>query len=157
MQLSMLSAAVLAGGATIDVDGTLIIQLGIFTLLFLILQKLVFGPMLKLFAAREASIDGARDEAKRIEREVAGSGAKMDDDLRRVRAQASEERDRLRGEGLKLERTLLDNVRRETQGTLANAKRRLDDEAASVRVDMKVQVPRLSKEIASRLLGREVQ
>lgn len=149
------NAAVLSE-AIIDLDGTLFIQLAIFIVLFFVLRSLVFKPMIALFAAREAAIDGAREEAKKMEGEARKSTGGFDEAIQKVRVSAGEERDRLRNDGLKLERTLLEGVRVETQKMMDDAKTRLDGEARTVRTTMQAQAPVLAKQIASKLLGREV-
>ncbi len=72
------NAAVLSE-AIIDFDGTLFIQLAIFIVLFFVLRSLVFKPMISLFAAREAAIDGAREEAKKMESEAKKSTGGFDE------------------------------------------------------------------------------
>ncbi len=73
-----------------------------------------------------------------------------------MRVSAGEERDCLRNDGLKLERSLLEGVRAETQKMMDDAKTRLDGEARTVRASMQTQAPVLAKQIATKLLGREV-
>lgn len=150
-----LNAAVLSE-AIIDLDGTLLIQLAIFIVLFFVLRSLVFKPMIALFAAREEAIDGARAEAKKMESEARQSTGGFDEAVQKVRVSAGEERDRLRADGLKLERTMLDSVRVETQKMLDDAKTRLEGEARTVRNKMQTDTPVLAKQIATKLLGREV-
>jgi len=150
-------SVLLEGGSIIDLDGTSFIQLGLFWLLFAILYFLVFKPMMRLFEAREVAIDGARLEAKALEKKAKASGSEFEEELRKLKLAAGEERERLRAEGMQLERALLDRVRKETQLTLDSAKDKLAREAASVRADTAANVPKLARDIASQLLGREVR
>ncbi len=156
MQLSASLAALLSGGSIIDLDGTVFVQLGMFVVAFVVLHALVFKPMLALLEAREEAIDGARDEAKRLDVEVKAKQAAFESELRRVRGASGEERDRLRAEGADLERKLLETVRTETQGTLAQSKAALDIEAQTARQRLDALRPELAREIASKVLGREV-
>jgi F-type H+-transporting ATPase subunit b len=154
--MTFLSAALLSGGSIIDLDGTIFVQLVIFFMAFFILKALVFKPMMALFDAREEAIDGARREAKELVREAEKKGASFDDEMREVRREAGAERDKLRAEGLRLEREMLEKVRAETSETLSAAEKKLNQEAEQVRTEMKTQVPLLARKIASQLLGREV-
>ena len=97
-----LLSVVLSEGSIIDLDGTIFVQLGIFLALFFVLRTFVFKPMTNLFAAREAAIDGAREEARRMEREAKEQTGSFDDAIRKVRTSAGDERDKLRADGLKL-------------------------------------------------------
>ncbi|MCA9600572.1 MAG: ATP synthase F0 subunit B [Polyangiales bacterium] len=143
-------------GALIELDITLVLQLAIFLTAFFVLRSLVFNPMLALFSAREASIDGAREEAKRMEREAKEKATSFDDEIRKIRAVSQEERDRLRQEGLRREREILEHVRLETDATLKDAEQKLKLEASQSRTEIRNVVPALAREIASKLLGREV-
>ena len=157
MQLSALLSALLSGGSIVDLDGTVFVQAVMFFIAFFILHTLVFKPMVALLEAREQAIDGAREEAKLLERGVADKQATFDAELRKVRGTSGEERDRLRAEGQELERKLLERVRTETQVLVSDARTRFEQEARVARSELVAQRGDLAREIASRVLGREVQ
>jgi F-type H+-transporting ATPase subunit b len=157
MQLSAILGALLSGGSIIDLDGTVFVQLAMFFIAFFVLRSVVFKPMIALLDAREEAIDGAKDQAKRLDVEVKEKQATFEAELRKVRGTSGEERDRLRAEGQELERRLLDKVRTETQRVVADAKVKLDTEAQLARQTLAAQRPELAREIASKVLGREVQ
>lgn len=157
MQLSALLSALLSGGSIVDLDGTVFVQAAMFFVAFFILYALVFKPMIGLLEAREHAIDGARDEAKRLEREVREKQATFDTELKKVRGTSGEERDRLRAEGQELERTLLEKVRVQTQDLMTEARTRFETEARVARSELTAQRGELAREIASQVLGREVQ
>ena len=157
MQLSALLGALLSGGSIIDLDGTVFVQLGMFFVAFLVLHALVFKPMVALLEAREHAIDGAKEEAKHLEQEVKDKQATFEAELRKVRGTAGEERERLRAEGLELERKLLEQVRVETMNFTNEGRARLDVEAKTARADLTAARPELARQIASKVIGREVQ
>jgi F-type H+-transporting ATPase subunit b len=157
MQLSALLGAQLSGGSIIDLDGTVFVQLAMFFIAFLALRSLVFKPMVALLDAREEAIDGAKHLAKKLEGEVKEKQAAFEAELKKVRATSSDERDRLRAEGQALEDKLLEKVRIETQELVVDARKRLEGEAQLVRQQLTAQRPELAREIASKVLGREVQ
>ena len=127
--MTFLTSALLSGGSILDLDGTIFVQLAIFFIAFFILRELVFKPMMTLFDAREEAIDGARKEAKAMEQEALDKGVTFDEEMRKVRLEAGEERDKLRGEGLRLEREMLDKVRSETNQVLEDAEKKMASEA----------------------------
>jgi F-type H+-transporting ATPase subunit b len=155
--MSSLLSVLLSEGSIIDLDGTILVQLGIFLVLFFLLRALVFKPMTSLFAAREEAIDGAREEARRMEREAKEQSGGFDEAIRRVRTEAGEQRDKLRADGLALERTMLTAVKDETGRALDDARVKLEAERDAARRAMAAQTPVLARAIASKLLGREVQ
>jgi F-type H+-transporting ATPase subunit b len=155
--MNLLFTALLSEGSIIDLDGTIWIQLGLFAVAFLILRPLVFKPMVALFEARESAIEGAKLEALRLQDEAAAESEEFDEEMRKLRLQAGEERDRLRAEGKRLERTVIERVQAETDRQLADADAQLQKEASQLRSEIQASVPGLARQIASKLLSREVQ
>ncbi len=149
-------AMTILAGALIDLDGTLFFVLVIFGALFLILRSTLFKPFLKLVEAREQAIEGARVEAKQMQKEAREKSKKFDEELRKVRVEAGAERDRLRQEGQRLERQILDRVREETQQALTVADEQMRREAERIRTSLKQDVPAMGQAVATRLLGREL-
>ncbi len=151
-----MSTVLLSSAPILDVDATLLIYLGVFFLLFFLLRAFVFRPTMELFDERERAIDGARQEARDLEREAEGKLTSFEEQMGKVRTEASAERDRLRAEGVRLERSLTEKVRAETDQVVRDAEARMADEAANVRKDIAESSPVLAREIAEKLLGREV-
>ena len=154
--MNVLFTALLSEGSIIDLDGTIWIQLGLFAVAFFVFRPLIFRPMVALFEAREKAIEGSKLEALRLQDEASAESEEFDVEMRRLRLQAGEERDRLRAEGKRLERTVLDRVREETDKQLAEADAKLKTEAAKLRAEIDQSVPALAKQIASKMLSREV-
>ena len=155
--MNVLFTALLSEGSIIDLDGTIWIQLALFGIAFFLFRPLIFRPMIALFEARESAIEGSKLEAQRLQDEAAAETEVFDEEMRRLRLQAGEERDRLRAEGKRLERSVLDRVGEETEKQLAEADQQLASEATKLRAEVQGNVPTLAKQIASKLLSREVQ
>jgi F-type H+-transporting ATPase subunit b len=155
--MNVLFTALLSEGSIIDLDGTIWIQLGLFAVAFFVFRPLIFRPMVALFEAREKAIEGSKLEALRLQDEASAESEEFDVEMRRLRLQAGEERDRLRAEGKRLERTVLDRVREETDKQLSEADAKLKAEAAKLRTEIDQTIPALAKQIASKMLNREVQ
>lgn len=157
MQLSACLSVLLSGGSIIDLDGTLFVQLAMFFLAFGLLYVLVFKPMVAVLEAREQAIDGAKHEARELEQDVKAKQASFDAELHKVRSSAGDERERMRAEALELERKLLDTVRTETTSLVNEARERLEVEARAARGELVASRAELAREIASKVIGREVQ
>lgn len=146
----------LSGGSMIDLDGTFFVQLAIFFVAFFILKGLVFSPVLKVLDAREAAIDGARNEAAGMDAEVAEKKADFESKMRAIKAEASAEREQQKAAAQKLARELTDKARADSGAALTLARGRLEQEADKARSEATAQIPQLAKEIASKLLDRSV-
>lgn len=149
-------SVILSGGSIIDLDGTLFVQLGLFGIAFLLLRSLVFKPVVAVLDARESATVGAKELAQRVERESADKAEQFAEELRKVKAAANVEKDRLRSDGLVLERNLLDKVRKETQGVLESARVRLEDEGKTVRAELQTALPAIAESIVTKMVNRGV-
>jgi len=155
--MNVLFTALLSEGSIIDLDGTMLIQFVLFCVAFFVFRPLIFRPMVALFEAREAAIEGSKLEALRLQDEASAESEEFEVEMRRLRLQAGEERDRLRAEGKHLERAVIDRVREETDKLVAEAESKLSKEASRLRAELDGSVPVLAKQIASKMLNREVQ
>jgi F-type H+-transporting ATPase subunit b len=146
-----------SGGVTVDLDITFVAQVVLFILLFLVLRPLLFEPMMRLFDERERRIDGAKKEAREMYAEADQKMAKYEEELADVKREAGEEREKLRGEGHRREQAILAKVRTETNATVEQGRETIQREAEALRKELTVAAQSLSREIAGRVLGREVQ
>ncbi len=152
----MLLALVSSGGSVIDLDPTFLIQIGIFFATLLVLRVLVFNPLLTLFDARQAGIEGAREQAHLLMKDATAKADAYEEQLSKVKLQAAQERDRLRADGQRLERTLLEKVREQTRQMIDDADTRLAREKESARRELQLSTPRLAKQIATKIMQREI-
>jgi F-type H+-transporting ATPase subunit b len=142
---------------SVDFDATFLVELVLFAGLTLVLKPLLFDPMLKLFEEREKRIDGAKLQARKMDEKSATALAKYETEMARARAAANAEREKIRAEGLKREQEVLAAVRASTTKTIEEGKRAAFAEAEQVRAKLKTEASTLARDVAGRVLGREVQ
>jgi len=158
-----LHGSVAVGAATqeaVNVDFhpyLVVFQIGLFVVLMLVLKPMLFDPMMALFQAREERIDGAKKQAREIDQKSANALSTYEAEMAKARASANAERDKLRAEGMKMENEILAKVRAATAQALEEGKKKAHDEAQKVRATLQGESPALAKDLASRVLGREVQ
>jgi F-type H+-transporting ATPase subunit b len=153
----LLAAVVAPHAISVDFDATFLVVVALFVGLTLILTPVLFDPMLRLFEERERRIDGAKVQARKIDEKSAGALAKYESEMARARAQANTERDKLRAEGLKREQEILAAVREAAGRTIDEGKRSALAEANRARAALAGETTKLARELAERVLGREVQ
>ncbi len=144
------------GGVEVDFDLTALGQVVLFLVLLVVLKPLLFDPMLRLFEERERRIDGAKLLARKIDEKSAGAQTKYEVEMQKARTAANAEREALRSEGVKAENEILARVRATTAKTLEEGRRRLQTEMGSARGALQAESATLAKELAGRVLGREV-
>ena len=150
------TAALEGSAVNVDLDASLLVQLGLFVVLLVILKPLLFDPMMKLFEEREKRIEGTRREATKEDERSAKALAKYEAILAKAREAGGAERDAIRGKGAKEEAELMAGVRKETTATLEQGRKAITDEVTTAREQLKKDAAALAREIATRVLGREV-
>lgn len=152
--MQALSFGLVLSGAIIDLDGTFLLQLAIFFVLFGLLYTVLFKPLLAVFDARDEAIGGAKDSARELESSAEEKFKKFEAEMKKVKVEANAERDRIQQEGLALERDLLAKGRADADGIVREAEAQLATRAVEIRNEMKSTVPALAADIAEKLLGR---
>jgi F-type H+-transporting ATPase subunit b len=148
--------AMSGGGIQIDFDRTVLLQALLFMVLVVILKPLLFDPVIRVFEAREKRTEGARAEAREMQDEAGELLQRYERELNRIREVASEERERLRVETAKLEAEILLEGQRAAAQTLEDGRRQIKAEGQAVRFELGQAAERLAKQMAARVLGREV-
>jgi F-type H+-transporting ATPase subunit b len=156
LNASLNSSGLSEGGVTVDLDASLLVQIGLFVVLLVILKPLLFEPMLKLFEEREKRIEGTRREASKEDERSAKALAKYEAILAKAREAGSAERDVLRADGTKREAELMARVRAQTSTTIEQGRAAIASEARNARAALGQEAHVLARAIAARILGREV-
>jgi len=147
----------LAGGhPLIDVDLTVVVQFVLFLVLFVIANRLLFQPYLRLRERRREGIDGARAEAERMTAQADAKLAEYEKQLGGARNRANEEGRKVRTEATTHEKDVTDKARAAAQKAIDEATAKMRAETDAARLQLLPQAETLAKKIASKLLGREV-
>src|SRR5262245_20051674 len=102
----------------IDLDGTVLLQWGLFFLMWGILHFTLFRPYLKMRGERDRGIAGAKEEAHGMRTRADQMMENYQGQLSRARLRGQEERLRLRTEAVARERELVGVARAQAQKTL---------------------------------------
>lgn len=152
-----LLAAASRGAIDVDVDLTFVVQLVLFVVLTLILKPVLFDPMLRLFEEREKRTLGAKLLARQTDEKSAEALTKYEAEMGKARAAANAEREKIRAEALKREQEILAAVRASTAKALEDGKQAVHAEGAKARAALRAEAGTMARELAGRVLGREVQ
>jgi F-type H+-transporting ATPase subunit b len=140
----------------ISFDGTLVINIALWLLLFFVLRPLLWGPMVKLLAARESGIHGSRTEATEMIANAASARTEYENALKSARSSAASEREAIRNAALRKEAEILAQARATVTEALESQRAKIRAQREQLSIELKATVPQLAKEIASKVLGREV-
>ena len=149
--------AMSGGGVRIDFDRTFLAQMIIFAVLIVLLDPLLFTPVLRVFQERERRTEGARDDARQMQEEAGELLQEYERALGRVRQAASEERERIRTETRRLEAEILEEATVAAAATVREGRRKIAAELDGMRKDLDAQAASVAREMASCVLGRSVE
>lgn len=139
----------------INIDITLLLNIGLWFVLFFFLKATFWGPMLALIEEREKGTEGARAEAARLEAEAKKIRDDVDGRLKVARTEASQAREALRQAGLRQESEVLGRVRDEVNALVEKERVALAARREELRREVLVAVPALASDIARKALRQE--
>ena len=122
----------------INVDVTLLLNLGVWFALFFFLRATLWKPMLAVIEAREAGTAGARADAATLDAEARALKASLDTQLTAARTTAAK-------------------AREEIMATVEKQRADIAAQRERVRGEVLALVPELARSIAAKVLRREVQ
>ena len=150
--VSATTDAVRAAGL-VDLDASLLVQLGIFAVFAVALNLLVVKPMARTHAARFARMAGSRQDAERMDLRAAEAHGEYSKKIAHSRQEAMALRDELRVDGEKAAAASVNGVRDEAVRTLTAGRQDLDKAAVRARADSEAVVRALADTIATHVLA----
>lgn len=127
-----------------------------FVILFTLLKKMAWGPILKMIKERETNIQNAIESAEKAKEEMKALQANNEKILQEARA----ERDALMKEARDIKESIIaeakDKAKAEAEKITAIARQNIQNEKMAAITELKNQVATLSLEIAEKILKEEL-
>jgi F-type H+-transporting ATPase subunit b len=136
----------------INIKWLLILAANFFVLL-IILNFILFRPLLNIFKEREDTVKGSLDASKDMSNKREESIARLNRELAEARNKAKEIFEELKAEGLQKQKGVLSKAEAEASEILEKAKGDLRTEAERARTSLRVEVDKFSDEIVRKLVG----
>lgn len=136
----------------INIKWLLILAANFFVLL-IILNFILFRPLLKIFKEREDIVKGSLDVAKDMANRREESIARLNKELAEARNKAKDVFEALKAEGLQNQKEVLSKAEAEASQVLDKAKADLKAEAEKARTTLRADVDKFSDEIVRKLVG----
>lgn len=140
----------------ISLDWTLILQFVNFMVLLVILNKLLYRPLLGILEQRRAAIDGAHDKAQSLQSEIEEKMARYQEQLNDAKAAASTERGNLKKAAQAEESAILGEAQQKATVRLQAIKDQVAGEASEAGKILKTEAESLAGQIATKVLGRDL-
>ena len=140
----------------ISLDISILYQVILFVILWLILKKVLFQPYLNLLDERERKTTGAQHDSAELEHEGARLRAQYEEKIAQAQSVAAVERERIL-QGAREEREkILVKARQEAGQTLSLRRQEIATALEAERRQAAAEAATIAAEIASKVLGRRV-
>lgn len=124
-------------------------------LLTVVLDRLLFKPVLRVIAERERAIRSARELAERSASEARLASAEFEKKTGEARAELYRQMDEMRRTAMNERAEIMARTRAEAEAEIAAASARLAAEAEDARRRLSAEADALGAAVAERILGRK--
>ena len=137
----------------IDLDLSVLFQLGVFLVFLVLINFVLFRPLMQTLDARRERTTGAREQAARDDAEAREKIAAYEGHLAEAGGEGAELRKALREEGQADARKRVEKARAEQERRLRDGARRAREAYELARGSVPVQARPLAESISAKLLG----
>ncbi len=138
----------------IDIDATFLIQAAVFGAAFVIMRSLVFRPLMRVIDERHAQTEGAREDARRMQREADGTAKRIERELHEVRVETAADRERMRIIAKRREQEMIRQAIDDAARIAAEARARVDAARAAAYSEIPATARELSRTVVEKIAGR---
>jgi F-type H+-transporting ATPase subunit b len=141
---------------TVIPDYTLFIQMVIFLSLVIILNFLLYKPILSIIDRRKKQLEESENEIKLFNESVEKRVAEYEEKLKQAKIKGSELKKEIIQEGVNQAKNIVDVVRNEIPVMARESQQKMDNEVQKAKLILDSHSKELSLEIAQKVLGRSV-
>jgi F-type H+-transporting ATPase subunit b len=127
-----------------------------FLIVFFLMKKFAWGPILKMIQEREESIESALNSAQKAKEEM----AELQNTNEKLLAEARLEKDKMLKEAREIRETMIsdakDAAQKEAQRILTDARNSIQNEKMAAINELKNQVALMSVEIAEKIIRKDL-
>ena len=138
----------------INVNYTILIQVGIFILFVFLINHLLFRPVVKVLERRREATTGAQEKAIGLQEKAEKEEARLEEKLLKARQAAALERDKLKKKALAEQKSVIDRMKQTMEKDIPALKEKAIAEAGKVEAVLKDEVDTLAEKIVVKTLGR---
>ena len=135
---------------------SILISLANLVIIFLILKKLLFKPVKKTLAARQAQVDKIYGDANAAKESAEADKAKYEQKLSQAKEDAEEILTDARERADRMSDEIISDANAKAQAKFKRAEEEIAQEKKKAMAELKNDVSSLSVDIAEKLIGREI-
>jgi F-type H+-transporting ATPase subunit b len=141
----------------IDFNYTFFYQIANFILLIIILNFILYKPLLKILDARNEKLAASDQEVKDLNAAIEKKVAEYEEKIRQAKMEAMNQRNEIQKDGSDQAKQIIDATRAELAKIMEEFQGKLDQEISQAKLVLKNQSAGISSEIAEKVLGRSLQ
>ena len=138
----------------LEINGWFFAQLANFLLLLIILNIMLYKPMLRLFKERESNTTGFLEDAKAMDRDKDELLSQIDARLADTRGEARSIFEGFSKEGIDIQKKTVASAQNEAVEINRKAKQDIDSATEQARASLKADIESFSKQIVEKLVGK---
>ena len=140
----------------ISLDITVVYQIVLFLILWLVLSRVLFRPYLGLLKERDKSTFGARQASADLEEQGARLRAQYEQKIQEAQSRGRAMKEAILQEARLQSEQLIGEAREEAAGSLAQVRADVQRQIDSERQFAEAEADRLARDMVSKILGRNV-
>jgi F-type H+-transporting ATPase subunit b len=140
----------------ISLDYSVVYQIVLFLIVWLILSKVLFRPYLGLLDERERRTIGTQHDSTDLEHEGARLRAQYEEKIAQAQAAGYADKEAILQEARQQRERILNQAREEAMGMLEGVRREVESQIQKERQFAAAEVRTIAQEMASKVLGRNV-
>lgn len=140
----------------IDFNYTILIQFANFLILLILLNVLLFKPVLKAISKRDITISSLFGKSKDIREDLGNLERSYDEKIKERKRPILESKDAMLSEAHTNSMHIIEKTRAELSDELTRSKTEIEQESKKIYDSLKMEVERLSAEVAQKILKRSL-
>jgi len=140
----------------ISIDKTLFLQMINFIVLMLILNYLLYRPLLSIIEKRKKILESSTEEVQRLNKTIEEKQKEYEEKLRRAKQEALDIKVQLLKEANEEAKAMIDEKRSKIPAMMEEVQQRVSKEMEMARAVLQGKTKELSREIAEKVLGRSL-
>ncbi|MBW2094831.1 MAG: hypothetical protein JRI80_08075 [Deltaproteobacteria bacterium] len=140
----------------LQIDQSLLIQVGNFLLLVLLLNIFLYRPIRRIIAQRGEEVGSLEHAIREYEEKAEENEKGIQEHMVQARKEGFQVKESLKMEGLEKEKGILQESSSTVEEKITKARSEIDGQLKDVRKILDEQVAVFSKELAEKILGRSV-
>lgn len=140
----------------IEVNFTLLIQIGNFLLLMFVLNKVLYKPILRVLEERDERIGGGQEKAKNLIEEGQNLFNAYNQKLHTAKIDAITVKNATRKEAVDQANEIIDGARKQAEDIVLDVQNEMTVEITRVKRELEPELGIMASTIAQQILGRKV-